>query len=388
MSEIRVNPLSVLTWNKLDFNHAKLSVPEGLNAEDGPRENNLPEGVSFGGILDEAAYKEWLSENGIKYVSEAVVAGKYPMPDEQAFPSGMGAEADKLFDDNNVGAVLYEVKKSIERPLRFDYFYADKDALLEKMIVHVRKGCSITLIINITGKEGSGFVGHSLRVYLEEGAKCELIRLQMLPAGFTYFEDAGVRLDDRAELKYISLQLGSRKAYLGGFFDQWGYESRVWSGLGYIGVKDSFLDHNFVDCFRGRKSEGIMRFNGVLLDNAVKVSRETLDFRQNCAGADGDEEENLLVLGEDAVNKANPMILGEEEDVSGRHAVSVGRLSADMLFYMQSRGIDEVKAEELMVRSRIMQLASQIPDDELKKNVERYLDRLYCDRENCAAPCY
>ncbi len=55
---------------------------------------------------------------------------------------------------------------------------------------------------------------------------------------------------------------------------------------------------------------------------------------------------------------------------------------------MQSRGIDEVKAEELMVRSRIMQLASQIPDDELKKNVERYLDRLYCDRENCAAPCY
>ena len=59
-----------------------------------------------------------------------------------------------------------------------------------------------------------------------------------------------------------------------------------------------------------------------------------------------------------------------------------------MLFYMQSRGIDEVKAQELMVRSRIMQLASQIPDDELKKNVERYLDRLYCDRvAECAAPC-
>ncbi len=388
MSEIRVNPLSVLTWNKLDFNYAKMSVDEGLKAEDGPRENNLPGGVYFKGALDEAAYRNWLAENGIEYVSEAVVAGKFPMPDEQAFPTGMGAEADKLFLDNNVPAILYEVTESIERPLRFDYSYGDGDKVLENMIIHVRRGCSFTLILNISGETGSGCVGHSLKLYLEEDAKCTLVRLQMLPKSFTYFEDCGARLENRAELKYISLQLGSAKTYLGAFFDQWGYASKLWSGLGYIGLKDHFLDHNYVDCFRGKKTVGVMRFNGVLMENAVKVSRETLDFRQYCTGADGDEEEDLLVLGEDCVNKANPLILGEEEDVSGRHAVSVGRLSQDMLFYMQTRGIDEIKAQELMVRSRVMQLASQIPDDELKKNVERYLDRLYCDRvAECAAPC-
>ncbi|MBQ9866554.1 MAG: SufD family Fe-S cluster assembly protein [Lachnospiraceae bacterium] len=387
MSEIRVNPLSVLTWNQLDLNHAKMDVSDGLKAESGVRDNNLPDGVAFKGMLDPAGYEEWLKANNIEYVKEAVVAGKYPMPTEQAFPTGMGAETDKLFRDKNVPAVLYEVSKSIERPLRFDYFYSDGDAILENMIVHVRRGCEFTLILNICGENGIGSVGHSLKLLLEEDAKCTLIRLQMLPAGFTYFEDAGARLKDRAELKYISLQLGSLKTYLGACFDQWGYESKLWAGLGYIGIKDSFLDYNYVDTFRGKKSVGVMRFNGVLMDNATKVSRETLDFRQYCTGADGDEEEDLLVLGEDAVNKANPMILGEEEDVSGRHAVSVGRLSQDMLFYMQSRGIDEIKAQELMVRSRIMHLASQIPDDELKKAVERYLDRLYCDRENCAAPC-
>ena len=387
MSEIRVNPLSVLTWNKLDLNYAKMGVDAALKAEEGPRENNLPEGVSFKGALDGAAYGKWLADNGIEYVKEAVVAGKFPMPDQQALPTGMGAEIDKLMADKNVPAILYEVSKTIEPPLRFDYTYTDGDAVLENMIIHIRKGCEITLILNIGGESGSGYVGHSLRLLLEEGAKLTLVRLQMLPKGFQYFEDAGARLMDRAELKYISLQLGSAKTYLGACFDQWGYESRLWAGLGYIGLKDSFLDHNYVDTFRGKKSVGVMRFNGVLMDNAVKVSRETLDFRQYCTGADGDEEEDLLVLGEDAVNKANPMILGEEEDVSGRHAVTVGRLSQDMLFYMQIRGIDEVKAQELMVRSRIMQLASQIPDDELKKNVERFLDRLYCDRENCPSPC-
>ncbi len=387
MSEIRVNPLSVLTWNQLDLNHAKMDVSDGLKAESGIRDNNLPEGVSFKGMLDPGAYEEWLKDNGIEYVKEAVVAGKYPMPDVQAFPTGMGAEVDKLFKDRDVPAVLYEVSRSIERPLRFDYFYSDGDAILENMIVHVRRGCEFTLILNISGESGSGSVGHSLKLLLEEDVKCTIIRLQMLPPGFMYFEDAGARLKDRARLKYISLQLGSLKNYLGACFDQWGCESELWAGLGYIGLKDSFLDYNYVDTFRGKKSVGVMRFNGVLMDNATKVSRETLDFRQYCTGADGDEEEDLLVLGEDAVNKANPMILGEEEDVSGRHAVSVGRLSQDMLFYMQSRGIDEVKAQELMVRSRIMHLASQIPDDELKKAVERYLDRLYCDRENCVAPC-
>ena len=74
--------------------------------------------------------------------------------------------------------------------------------------------------------------------------------------------------------------------------------------------------------------------------------------------------------------------------MSGRHAVSVGRLSPDMLYYMQSRGIDEIKAQELMLRSRILAMSAQIPDEELQKAVERYLDRLYCERaQEFDAPC-
>ena len=149
----------------------------------------------------------------------------------------------------------------------------------------------------------------------------------------------------------------------------------------------SFLDYNYVDTFRGKKTQGVMRFHGVLFEKAQKVSRETLDFRQYCTDAEGDEEEDILVLGDDIVNKANPMILGEEEKVSGRHAVSIGKLSPEMLFYMQSRGIDEAKAQELMVRARIMEVASRIPDDEIYRQAGYYVDRAYCNRTDCNGLC-
>ena len=95
----------------------------------------------------------------------------------------------------------------------------------------------------------------------------------------------------------------------------------------------------------------------------------------------------MLVLGEDAIDRANPMILGEEEDMNGRHAVTIGKLSPEMLFYMQSRGIDALTAQQLMVRASVLRVSGNIPDGEIREAADRYVDRLFCDREDCTAPC-
>ena len=63
-----------------------------------------------------------------------------------------------------------------------------------------------------------------------------------------------------------------------------------------------------------------------------KTFRGTIDFRCGSSGSVGDEQEDVLLLGENIVNKTIPLILCEEEDVDGRHGATIGRLPEDMLF--------------------------------------------------------
>ncbi len=374
----KVNYLPVLTWNKLGFNYAVLREDVEINKAGTPEEV-LPEGVTPGAELTTEELQTYYKEHDITLTREAVVAGKYAMYMEQDFPTGMGVATDEILEQTGTKTRIYEVAEhtKVDGTFRLKYVYEDGDAGLDSVLIHVGKYSEVTVVQYFTGKEGKGFVGSTTRIILEEGAKAHLIKVEILPKEFCYYDDFGARLMRRSDLEFTRIALGAGKAYVGANVDQVGAESHFYSDMGYIGEKDSFLDFNYVDTFRGKKTEGVMRFNGVLFDNAVKVSRETLDYRQYCHDASGDEQEDILVLGPDTVNKANPMILGEEEKVNGRHAVTIGKLSPEMLFYMQTRGIDKKTVEEIMVRAGINRVSHKIPDEEIQKDVDLYIDAIY-----------
>ena len=199
----RVNHLPVLTWNKLDFNEAKMPAGVTFDRKDHRTEVQLPQGMRKAGELDRAAFLEWSSAHGCANVPEAIVAGKFPMYAQEQFQTGMGAEIDDMLDEAGVKTQLYEVEGVHDEPVKFEYVYPDKTASADAVLIHVKKGASLTLIQYFTGKEGSGFVGSSTRVYLEEGAKMQLVKVQMLAKDFVFFDDLGVKQQAEAEFTFI-----------------------------------------------------------------------------------------------------------------------------------------------------------------------------------------
>ena len=130
---------------------------------------------------------------------------------------------------------------------------------------------------------------------------------------------------------------------------------------------------NFVADQRGKKTDVAMHFKGVLMDNASKVLRGTLDFKTGSSGSVGDEQEDVLLLSPDVINRTMPIILCQEEDVEGRHGATIGQLGDDLLFYMQTRGIDEESAKRIMIKARLESVARNIPDPEIKQRVLYYI---------------
>ena len=136
------------------------------------------------------------------------------------------------------------------------------------------------------------------------------------------------------------------------------------------------MDINYVADQRGKKTDVLMNVKGVLMDKAVKTYRGTLDFKSGSSGSVGDEQEDTLLLSPDVVNRSMPVILCQEEDVEGRHGATIGQLGEDLLFYINSRGIDEKEAKRLMVRAKLDSVARLIPDPEIAEKVQYYISTI------------
>ena len=141
--------------------------------------------------------------------------------------------------------------------------------------------------------------------------------------------------------------------------------------------EDHTLDLNYVTAQRGKKTVSNFNFKGVLQDRARKTLRDTIDFRNGSAGSVGDEQEDVLLLAPPVVNKSVPVILCEEEDVDGRHGASIGRLSEDMLYYLETRGLSEKVATVMMVRGRLHSIEREIPDDETQNAIDAFISEQF-----------
>ena len=112
----------------------------------------------------------------------------------------------------------------------------------------------------------------------------------------------------------------------------------------------------------------------MLRDNASKLFRGTIDFRKGCAGAEGAEKEEVLLLGDEVVNRTIPLILCGEEKVQGSHGATAGRMDEEKLFYFCSRGLSREEACDMMARAGIDAVCSKIPDEALVEKVQAYLE--------------
>ena len=92
--------------------------------------------------------------------------------------------------------------------------------------------------------------------------------------------------------------------------------------------------------------------------------------------AEGEETEDVLLMGEDAVNQTIPLILCGEEDVQGSHGATIGRLDDELLFYLCSRGMSRQAANKMITRARLDAVCRRMEDGPATQMVQDYLEEV------------
>ncbi len=352
---IDINPIPYLTWTWLKINKDTVTYDFSLEENSGT-ETQIPENVT---VSEGKSVKTELSEPEFS----------------------IGKEAADLISNAAKSGKVYTFEKNKagdnEKPLIIR-INTDKNSATHN-IIHAKEGSSCRIIIVYEGpstvSENTVISGVITKVYAEADSNVQIAKVQLCGNTLNQIDDTAVICQDRAKVSLIQVELGGSHIDASFHATLTGYQSKFESDTAYICKDTQYIDMNQTVVHTGKKTECNMKTDGTVKDNTTKTYRGTIDMRRGCSGSKGNEMESTLLLSPEAVVKAAPIILCGEDDISAEHGSTIGKLSPEMLFYMNSRGIDQATAESLLTRAKITATSSNIPDESIREEINSWLNR-------------
>lgn len=358
---LQINSLPSPTWNWLKVNHTKVSwsqenVPAQIEVVD-PREKMQTDILNMREKTPEEESVFWQIE------------------------TSAGKETDVIFSREQASYVRIFGKKQDD---------GAKD-LVVRVHIQGESKKQMAALANIVAKEGEQVTVHmdirtpedsqtslAVRTYLQLEKNSTITLVQILLPGdkSIILNDLGGKCEEGAKINLIQIYLGKGDCYSGAKATLYGAKSNFTSSIAYLEQKEQSLDLNMVVDHFGRKTTSSIVAEGTMRDKARKLFRGTIDFKTGASESEGQEEENVLLLGNEIENKTVPLILCAEEDVVGNHGATIGELDDEVLFYLGARGIGRRQAEDMMTRAKIERVCNQIDDEETRKLVHTAMDEV------------
>ena len=193
---------------------------------------------------------------------------------------------------------------------------------------------------------------HVVHVYENTGHECMEIDLTF-----------AVAKDRRLEFTPIILGTGSYKITLTFILEE-NAEALIKGAYALADLQKCMI--NTRQYHLGKNSTSNLSINGVVTDNAFADYRGMIRIEQTAPGTCAHQENKTMLFSDTARATSIPSIEVLNHDVSCAHGSAVGPLDAEQVLYAQARGIEQIDAKKMLVRSFFAQMLDNIHQTEQK----------------------
>ncbi len=108
------------------------------------------------------------------------------------------------------------------------------------------------------------------------------------------------------------------------------------------------INHNKKNTISNVYNNGVTRGNGFIKFDVISY------VPNGVKGCFVNQDSKIISLNDKNSNEINPVLLIEEYDVEARHAAFIGKFNEQELFYLMSRGLNKVEAENLLLNGMLV----------------------------------
>jgi len=292
---------------------------------------------------------------------------------------GVGQELIDMANNNpNQSLRILSKEGSSGSTLNVEFSFDEENSHLQDCIeIYAEKNSNTDIYINyVPNEEFEGYSYHNgiIKVTALEGARVNVTVVNLLNNKSDNFFSFENKLLESSILNYTLVDFGGKNSISNYYTDLFGKNSDNQVNTIYLGNNDQLFDLNYIAHCHGEKSNINIEVQGALNDKAIKHFKGTIDFKKGCKKAVGNENENCLLLSDEAKSLAVPILLCSEEDVEGNHSTSSGKAGQKELFYLMSRGLTEKDAMKLLVRARFNKIIEGISNTDIKELITNEIE--------------
>ena len=272
--------------------------------------------------------------------------------------------------------LVIEINGTPAEPLRIDRLAMGAAGKAAHTVIRVHPGSDATLIVT---SSGDALLGENVEFDIHDTAKLHVVFVADWNAGSIQYASHFARVGTRAVFTHINVSLGGDVVIVNPSTQLVGEgsEGHLWGA--YFADATQHLESRVYVHHQGPQSVSRVTYKGALHGAGARtVWIGDVLIGAHAVGTDSYEQNRNLVLSEGTRADSIPNLEIKTGDIAGAgHASATGRFDDEQLFYLQSRGIEELDARRLVVMGFLIDVISRINDPELVASLtERVRNKL------------
>ncbi len=301
----------------------------------------------------------------------AKMMGKTVNVEEGKFSALAGAFAQN-------GVVLYVPKGvTVEEPLHSVLWGPGTDiAHISHILVLVDQGASVTYVHESASpdlKGANSMHAGIVEIQVMQNASLKFVELQSWGRHVWNFSHERARVERDGKLDWIFGAIGSRITKNFSELDLAGEGGQGRMSGFYFTDGDQHLDHDTQQNHLAPHTTSDLLFKGALKGRSRSVWQGMIYVAPGAQKTDGYQANRNLVLSDQARADSIPGLEILADDVRCTHGATVGKLEAEPLFYLKSRGIPQAEAEKIVVEGFFDPIFQRIPFEGVRERFQQYI---------------
>jgi Fe-S cluster assembly protein SufD len=194
-----------------------------------------------------------------------------------------------------------------------------------------------------------------------DGAELAYVSVQSLGGGTWQLAHQASTIGAHADLSSYAVALGGSYARLRTDSALVGDSGTSSLRAAFFGRDDQMLDFRTLQDHSAPRTTSDLLFMGAVADTSHSVYSGLIRVRRGAVKSDAVQTNHNLVLDEGAHADSVPNLDIEENDVKCSHGSTVGPVDEDQRYYLESRGVEPERAEQLIVAGFFDSIADQVP---------------------------
>lgn len=239
-------------------------------------------------------------------------------------------------------------------------------AVFPRLIVVAEDNSSADVVVLLSSAEGkqreeSALASALVDLHVKRGARVNYLEMQDFADNVFYVQRLNSHVEQDATFNSLSIALGGKqtKADLATFLEAPGATSSVLGAV--LGSDASKFSYNTIQEHNAPDTTSDINFRVALKDTSSSVYQGIIRVDKAAQRTNAYQSNKNLLLGGEAKADSVPKLEILADDVKCSHGATVGPVDREQLFYLRSRGLTAVEAEQLVVMGFFRKVLEQFP---------------------------